>query len=290
MQRNFTQLITCAAITAVIASAPIHAQARQVSTDDTFTWSGQMAAGSELRVRNLAGNITVTRATGNVVEIRGEKQWRDGNSADVRFELVRDGNDVTICAVWFNGRCESGSDYNTGDSGRRGRNQSTDVTVRFTIALPAGVRLSASGVSSDVSVTGATAGVSAASVSGNVSVSESAGSINAASVSGNVEVDADRVGALKANSVSGHVNANIRSLVGSEALSFNSVSGSVTVSLPADVGAEIEMATLSGTMRSDFPITTHGTNRRGSIQGTIGDGGRKVTVNTVSGSVTLTRS
>ena len=110
------------------------------------------------------------------------------------------------------------------------------------------------------------------------------------SVSGNVRVVAERVTSLNANSVSGTVDAQIRSLTGGEPLAFNSVSGSVNISLPANVGAEITMSTLSGSIDSDFPITTHGTSRRNSIQGTIGNGGRKLAINTVSGNVTLKRN
>src|SRR3712207_2053342 len=75
-----------------------------------FRWDGRIPEGSWIRVRNLNGGITVEEADGDEVEVRAEKHWRRGDPEDVRFEVKRDGDNVTICALWFdNSECDADS-------------------------------------------------------------------------------------------------------------------------------------------------------------------------------------
>jgi len=75
-----------------------------------------------------------------------------------------------------------------------------------------------------------------------------------------------------------------------EDLRFNTVNGSVTVLLPAGANADVEAATVNGSLESDFPLTIQGrfSNRR--MRGTIGDGGHLLKLETVNGSVTIRRT
>ena len=256
--------------------------------DDSFAWSGRIAAGNTLRIRNLAGAINVERSGSGQVEVTGLKTYRRGDPADVRFEVVPEGDGVTICAIWYEGRCtEDGP-----KSGRRrddDEDRNNDVSVTFTVKLPAGVRLDASGVSSDVTVRGATAGVSANSVSGDVSLSDVTGDIRVNSVSGDVKVSGASTGSVRANSVSGDIEIGVDQLTGSGDLEFSTVSGDVVITLPANLDADIRMGTLSGELTSDFPMTTQGESRRREIEARIGAGGRLLKFNSVSGDVTLRR-
>ncbi len=258
-------------------------------TDDSFAWNGRIAAGNTVKIRNLAGAINVERSGSGQVEVTGVKQYRRGDAADVRFEVVPEGGDVTICAIWFEGSC--------GDDGqksgrRRGddENRNNDVSVTFTVKLPAGVKLDASGVSANVNVRGATAGVSANSVSGDVILADVAGDIRLNSVSGDVKVSGATTGSVHANSVSGDVEIVIDQLSGSGDFDFNTVSGDVVITFPANLDATLEMSTLSGELTSDFPLTTQGDRRRRNIEARIGSGGgRTLKFHSVSGNVTLRR-
>jgi hypothetical protein len=270
------------ALCAVSSVAP--AQAR--NTDD-FSWSGRVPAGGSLRIRNLAGSINVERSSSGQVEVTGRKEYRRGDPADVRFEVVPQGNDVTICAIWFEGNCVDGQEKS--GPRRDDDNRNNDVSVIFTVRLPAGVRLDASGVSADINIKGVTAGVSANSVSGDVVIDDVSGDIKLNSVSGDVKVTGASTGSIKANSVSGDVILTVDQLTGSDALEFNTVSGNVDITLPANLDATVTMSTVSGELKSDFPMTMQGEQRSRNVEARIGAGGRSLKFHSVSGDVILRR-
>jgi len=273
-----------------VSAAGSTALAQNRSSDDSFSWTGRVAPGGTLRIKNLAGRITIERASGNQVEVSGVKEWRNGDPADVRFDVVTEGNLVTVCAIWFEGRCTDEQEK-SGPRRSRDDDRNNDVSVNFTVKLPAGVKIDASGVSSDVHVTGATAGVSAHSVSGNVVLNDVAGDIQVNSVSGDVQVRGATTGSIRANSVSGDVEIFVDQLTGTGDLTFSTVSGNVEITLPANLDATVRMTTLSGELTSDFPLTTQGDRGRRDrdVEARIGAGGRLLKFNSVSGDVILRR-
>jgi hypothetical protein len=129
------------------------------------------------------------------------------------------------------------------------------------------------------------------SVSGNVEVRNVTGQIRAETVSGDVLI-ADVTGLVSASSVSGNVQAQITRLQGTGEMKFSSVSGNVVVRAPANLDADIEMSTLSGSLKSDFPIEVreprYGPGR--SARGRLGSGLNSLRITTVSGRVSLIRS
>jgi hypothetical protein len=286
--RALTSIISLAlATSATLAAAQIPAR----QTDASFTWTGRVASGATLRMRNIAGQINVERSTSGQVEVTGLKEWRRGDPADVRFEVTPEGADVVICAIWFEGACASND---RGSTSRRDDNRdvsrNNDVSVVFTVKLPSGVNIDARGVSAGVSVVGARGIVQAASVSGNVIVTEVSGTVNATSVSGNVEVEGTTLSGVTATSVSGNVAVNVDALTGSSPLTFNSVSGNVEATFPAALDADVSMTTVSGRVNSDFPFaSTAGRTFSRNLNGRIGSGGRGLTFSTVSGDITLRR-
>ena len=63
-------------------------------------------------------------------------------------------------------------------------------------------------------------------------------------------------------------------------------SGSVTMTVPDSFGAELEIDTASGGISIDFPVTMQNWERD-HVEGTIGDGEARVTIDTGSGSVRI---
>jgi DUF4097 and DUF4098 domain-containing protein YvlB len=116
------------------------------------------------------------------------------------------------------------------------------------------------------------------------------GDIHANSVSGNVRVE-NVTGRVSASSVSGNVNVDVTRLEGISDMKFSSVSGNVTVRLPSDLSADIEMSTLSGSLKTDFPIEVrekrYGPGR--SARGRVGEADKNLRLTSVSGNVTLKR-
>lgn len=286
---NRFELAAAAALT-VLSALPLSAQQGR-----DFRWTGRVASGQEIEIRNLNGSIRAEPATGSEVEVVGRRFGADVD--DVEIRTVRVGDGVIVCAVFPSndswggrGRGKDGGDRaerrgNDGDDecshGRRRVNKRNfDARVDFVVRVPAGVELVAATVSGDVEARGLRGPVIARSVSGDVSVQTS--------------------GRAEAASVSGNVNATLGRM--DQDLSFTTVSGSVTVRIPAGTNADFSARTLSGRITSDFPIEIEGRNRerrRASwvdvrigeqARGTFGRGGPELKVETVSGNIRVERT
>jgi DUF4097 and DUF4098 domain-containing protein YvlB len=67
------------------------------------------------------------------------------------------------------------------------------------------------------------------------------------------------------------------------------VSGDVTLEVPKGFDADLRMSTVSGKVDSDFQLVVSGGSRmnRGGVDGRIGNGGRRLDLNTVSGDLRI---
>ena len=61
------------------------------------------------------------------------------------------------------------------------------------------------------------------------------------------------------------------------------MSGSIDVEVPSNTNAEVEAATVGGTINSDFPLTGPANDKTG----TLGTGGPTLFLGTVSGNIRL---
>jgi hypothetical protein len=271
-----TALGAAAALSATDA-APLQGQ-----NPNPWTWRGAVAAGRTLEIRGVMGFIRAEPASGREVEVTATKHAEDSDINGVRIEVVQEGGDVTICAVYPG----NGNSCEHGDSEHHVRGHN-DVHVDFTVRVPAGVNFHGTAVSGDVTATGLTGTVELTSVSGDVSGTALTGRAEFNSVSGDVVLETAS-GEASGRSVSGDVRATVRGRA-TAPLRFSSVSGNLTISLPRDIGADIEMSSVSGEMSSDFPLTlgAGGRMRRSHMQARIGAGGRTLSLSTVSGDVQL---
>ena len=275
-------LVIMTSLGAAAALSTTDAAPLQAQNPNPWTWHGPVAAGRTLEIRGVMGTIRAEPATGREVEVTARKHAEDSDVNAVRIEVVQEGGDVTVCAVYpGNGNsCAHGG----GENHMHGHN---DVEVDFTVKVPAGVDFVGAAVSGDVAATGLTGTVHLTSVSGNVSGTALTGRADLNSVSGDVVLETAS-GEASARSVSGSVRATVRGRA-TAPLRFSSVSGDLTIALPRDLGADIEMSTVSGEMSSDFPLTLGGGGRmsRSRMQARVGAGGRTLSLSTVSGSVRL---
>jgi hypothetical protein len=272
--------------------------AEAAAAQQDFRWSGRLAEGSTIEIRNIKGHIRAEPASGGEVTVTAHP--RNGDASRVRVEMVRRDYGVVVCTLYTGGR-SSGWNSSRDDEGRSeprdacnsGRNNNVDeddAEVEFVVRVPAGVKLSARSVSGDVEARGLRGPVDARSVSGDVNVTSS-GEVSAASVSGDVFAAMGRIP--------------------TRGVEFRSVSGNVTLELPAGTDADFSARTISGEIDSDFPITLQGRQRRGrdddddddrggwphvrvrvghDMHGTLGRGGPDLSVTTVSGDINLRRA
>jgi hypothetical protein len=258
-------------VLSLVAATALPAQARQ--SEDTFTWSGRVAAGRWIRVRNLNGGITVGAASGDKVEVTATKRWRRGDPQDVRVDVKKFGaNDenVLVCAIWFDNTVCTERDYEV-HSNRRNRNNNNDVSVDFRVLVPKGVKVGVNTVNGTVMVEGATAAVDAQTVNGRIEVTTEGGPVNA-------------------ETVNGTVRARLGRFDGTEDMSFSTVNGSVVAEFAGDVNADVDLSTVNGSLRTDFEITLTGRLDPKHLRAHIGkSGGPRIRLSTVNGSVELRR-
>jgi hypothetical protein len=265
------QVSTIATIVALAAMAlPLPAQQASGTTSNgnTFDWSGAIPAGSWLRIANINGAIDVEAASGNTAEVHGEKKWRKGDPSRVRFVVAKDGDNVTICAIWNeNDSCDENGYRSHGHNGDD--DHENDVSVRFTVKLPKGVRIRTNSVNGELSIAGATAEVVAHTVNGRIDAASTTGPVDARTVNGEINVRMDAIPAS------------------TEDLEYSTVNGSVTIELPSDFSGELEMETVNGSLQSDFPVTMQGRWNPRHLRAKIGEGGPTIRLKTVNGSVEL---
>ena len=251
---------------APFVTAPLHAQ-----DANTFRWSGPVASARWVTVRNLNGEIRVERAGGSEVEIVARKRWRRGNPDDVRITMVRAGagnGDVVVCALWSDdGRCGA-DDYRSGRSNSSGNRN--DVSVEFTIRVPAGVKLDLRTTNGELAIDGATSEVRAHTVNGAIDARSLGGPVVASTTNGAINV---RMGDS-----------------GKEDLEYTTTNGSIEIEVPDGLNADVEMRTTNGGIESDFPLTVQGRWNSKRVNGVIGSGGRRLVAKTTNGGISLRRS
>ncbi len=228
-------------------------------------WRGQALPGDLVEIKGISGDIRASTAPGQEVVVTWTKQGRQSDPAGVTVEVVLHADGITICAVYPD---LPGRPKNECLPGQLGHmvTQDNDVSVDFTVTVPAGVDFSGHTVSGDVFADDLRSNAIGATVSGNVNITTSE--------------------LAEASTVSGSIEASIGGSNLDRDLAFTAISGSVTVSIPTNVNAEVWATAVSGSVFSDFSLPAR---PDGSIRGILGSGGQLLRLSTVSGNVMLRR-
>jgi hypothetical protein len=251
-----------AALLAFAAPAALAAQG-------DFHWSGKLKPGQRLEIKGINGSIHATAAASGTADVTARKHSRRSDPESVKIQVVTTDEAVTICAVYptpedadRENTCEQGSHWHS-------NTRDNDVVVDFTVQVPAGADFAGHTVNGDID---------ALSLGGNTEVNTVNGSIDV-STSGHAEAET--------------VNGSIRASMGKADFSdaeFRTVNGGITLTLPADLNTEVQAETVNGDLDSDWPVTISGRWGPRRMHGTIGKGGRTLTLGTVNGDITLKKS
>ncbi len=142
----------------------------------------------------------------------------------------------------------------------------SDVEVDFTVSVPAGVDFVGSTIAGNVFADGLSSDAFAETIAGDVRISTSQ--------------------LAEAQVVSGSITATIGLPTWDRDLEFLAVTGDVSLTLPAATNAVVEASVATGTVTSDFGLTE---TEPGTWTGTLGSGGRRLTIAVVTGNITLNR-
>ena len=233
-----------------------------------FQWHGAIARGQTLEIKGVNGDIRAEPSGSNEVEVVAVKRARRDNPDSVRIEVVPHGAGVTICSVYPARDGQRPNECAPGDGGRMNA-QNNDVSVRFIVKVPAGVALVGKTVNGQIDAQRLNGDLVLHTVNGSVTFSTTAGA--------------------RANTVNGSIHGEMGRADWSNTLEMATVNGSITLTLPNGLNTDVKASTVNGDISTDFPMTISGRISRRRIEGTIGGGGRLLSLDSVNGSITLKR-
>jgi len=258
---------TLAALTALSVLVTAGAAAQQKS-DDSFHWTGTLAAGKTLRLQDVNGSIRASGTSGSEATVSAVRRGKKSDPKSVEIRVEQDGDVTTICAVWPGQQDADGCN-------RRSHNDNdhwnhNDVNVDFTVSVPAGVKFEGQTVNGSVGASGLLADAEVTSVNGNVSLATR--------------------GTGSAETVNGDVVLRLGTATWTGDLEAKTVNGSVTVEMPTPANLDVRANTMNGDISSDFPMTLQGKMSPRSMRGTIGNGGPRLELSTVNGAIELRKA
>ena len=256
-----SRVLSAAALAALFLSS-VSAQAQD------FQWRGSVAQGRAIEVKGVNGDVRAEPAGGNEVEVVAVKTARRDDPDSVRMEVVPHAGGVTICAVYPNRDGQRPNECAPGEGGRMNV-QNNDVTVRFTVRVPAGVVFVGTTVNGQVEANRLHGDVALTTVNGSVTFSTTGGA--------------------RASTVNGSIKGEMGRADWSDTLEMSTVNGGITLTLPPTLSTDVKATTVNGDIHTDFPMTTTGRITRRRVEGTIGGGGRLLSLESVNGSITLKR-
>ena len=246
----------------MVTAAPLAAQETR--------FSREMQPGDRLEIENINGEITVTQGSGRTAEIVVTKRVKEGNGDLVKAILEEGSGFVRVCTIYLNrdpnrSTCRGENSVNNNRRGER-----LSVEMDYQVRVPAGARLEVDNVNGNATLRGLGTPASVATVNGNI--------------------DFDGVGAHTLETVNGNISARFGGGQLDGGLTIETVNGRVELTFPAGLNADIHGETVNGSVTSDFPITIEGKWGPKDFSGRIGSGGPRISIETVNGSVKLTKS
>jgi DUF4097 and DUF4098 domain-containing protein YvlB len=235
---------------------------------EPFHWAGHLDEGGTLEVHGINGNVHATLASGNRVEVEAVRRGRKDDPEDVKIEVIERGERVIVCARYPNpsgGLNDCASDHQNV--------QDCDVNVEFTIRVPANVTFVPRNVNGSIEAMGLQGPVMATTVNGNVDVSTTA--------------------SAEAHTVNGSIDVHMGLPDGDDdVLEFETVNGKIALEVPKDVDADVDAKTANGSIHSELPVTVKSSkddpwNVHRRLVGRIGEGGARLKMETVNGSIEL---
>ena len=248
-----------------IAVLALSATAGSAQTSD-FQWHGAIGSGHSIEIKGINGDIRAEPSGSNDVEVTAVKRANRDDPESVQIQVVPNGGDVTICAVYPSKDSSQPNVCQPGNGGRM-NTQNSDVQVQFTVHVPAGVAFIGKTVNG---------GVDASQLNGNVELNTVNGSVTFSTT-----------GEARAKTVNGSIRGQMGQANWTGTLQISTVNGGITLSLPGDLNSEVKISTVNGDIQSEFPVTMTGLISRRKLEGTIGAGGRVLALDTVNGSVAL---
>jgi DUF4097 and DUF4098 domain-containing protein YvlB len=244
------------------------ATAASAAQAQDFNWRGRISRGEAIEIKGVNGAIHATSSNSTEVRVLATKSARNDDPDEVEIEVVEHRGGITVCAVYPTRRNREPNSCEPGSGGRMNV-QDNDVQVDFEVFVPAGVELIAR------------------TVNGGVTIEALESDVTANTVNGSIELET--TGIARAKTVNGSISAAIGSSNRDGDLEFETVNGRIVLEIADRIDADVNAATVNGDISTDFPLTVRGRFGPRRVSGTIGNGGRALSLNTVNGSIEIRR-
>jgi len=225
-------------------------------------------SGGDVNIRSVNGEIEVSSWSQDKVEIKAEIKVKAGSRPKAEDLL----EEIEIVIDHDSDRIRVEADYPK----RLGRNgfinwafgSNASVSVRYWIKVPEKANIDLKTVNG---------GIGAKNVEGRAELETTNGGIEASEMKGTICVQ----------TTNGSVRVKVDSFSESDEIILRTINGSVRLALPSDVSADLEASTVNGSIRTDFPLTVQGRLSKRHLDGKIKEGGGRISLGTVNGSVTI---
>ena len=237
------------ALGALMAIALTISASAQVTEE--FHRTVPISATGSVSLGNINGNVTITGWERNEVQIDAVKKASNQQKLDEAKIEVDAGSDYVHIRTRY----------------PENHTNNNPATVTYELHVPRTIRLD----SIDL-------------VNGSLDVSQVSGEVRANLVNGSTKIH-DLAGRTHISSVNGTVSATYRTLDNVSDIELKSVNGSVKLGLPPSPNADVTVSTVNGGISTDFPLTIKGKFMGRRIDGKLGNGGTRIEISNVNGSV-----
>ena len=229
---------------------------------ETEEHSLNISSGGRVSLENINGDILITGGKTDVVKITAHKKAGSQEYLD-DLEVVIDATDDYI-------RIETR--HPEGGSGWSNWGKDRSGSVSYELKVPASIKLD-----------------TISTVNGSVEISAVDGSVKAETVNG--DLDASNLSAnVDLETVNGGIEAEFNSLGGSQRASAKAVNGKIVFRLPGDASARVNAETVNGDIDAeDFGLEPEKGFVGRELDGKIGGGEARISVETVNGSIRIVK-
>lgn len=237
----------------------------------TFTWTGDVTPGASVIVHNIDGTIAVVPSDDGKVTV--DAVIVNAAPSAIVVKQVMSGDNVVFCTMLSStgGSCDEGNvRMNTRVSPFSFFSRRHTLTVRYTLRVPAGVKVDVQTVNGKIAAQNIAGNVKAETVNGDVIVSTTSGTVNA-------------------ETVNGSIIASMASLPDSGNVHLETVNGSITSLIPEGIGGRIDLENANGSITANYPNAVPDSADKHHLRIKLDEGARRVHLETVNGSVNLTR-
>ena len=238
-----------AALIAMILAPSAYAVSGGNVTEE-FHKTVPLNANGRVSLENVNGNVDITGWDKNEVQIDAVKSARDQQRLDeAKIEVEGSGDAVHVRTRYPEGR--------TNDN---------PASVHYMVHVPAGAQLDKINL-----------------VNGSLDVAQVHGEVTANLVNGKLRAH-DLAARAELSTVNGSSEVSYRNLANVSQVKISAVNGNINLILPASTNADVSASSVSGNIKSDFPITVESGFVGHHLNGKLGSGGTRIELSNVNGS------